>query len=280
VLVGRLRWRLAHGVAAGLLMTGLVLTGLLAYMAPAYTAERALQRSAVFVEDRVRNAAHWELASNEPGLDIARGGPANVAWQLVARSSVPALHVVPKAHLFRGGVPLPASSSPAAITAVLVRRPGDADIEITVTPSSPEWSTLAIVLPADIVPTRSTLVGRTRDGRWQAWHTTVPAEGLTWRATVPASQADRLAGTEVWLSRFPLPGAPAGSRIPAWLETSHTAWMTEHVVMLPIALSDMQEVPALEPAGVPIPSSTPSAVVPLQPATRPTTPPTGPAVPR
>ncbi len=140
VLVGRLRWRLAHRLAAGLLMTGLVLTGLLAYMAPAYTSERALQRSAVFVEDRVRGAAHWELASNEPGLDIAAGGPTNVAWQLAAQPTVQASFVAPKAHLFRGAVSLPASSTPATITAVMVRRAGDADIEITVRPASPEWS--------------------------------------------------------------------------------------------------------------------------------------------
>jgi len=283
VLVGRMRWRVAHGVAAGATMLALVVTGLFAYMAPAYTAERPLQRSAMFVEDRVRNAAHWELASNEPGLDIASGGPSNVAWQPAATRSVVMGELVPKAHLFRGVVPLPASASPATISAVLIRRSGDVDIELSVTPSSPEWSALAVVLPPDIVPTRSTLVGRTRAGRWQAWHTNVPGDGLTWRGTVPASQADRLTGTEVWVSRFALPGAPAGARVPAWLETPHTAWMTEHVVMLPIVLNETQEPPAaLTPLSLPIPSSNPSVAAPLQPAASPRTtpPPSGAAVPR
>jgi hypothetical protein len=150
------------------------------------------------------------------------------------------------------------------------------------TPASPEWTAVAVVLPPDIVPTRSSLVGRTRAGRWQAWHTNVPAEGLTWRATVPASQAERLTGTEVWAARFALPGAAAGSRIPAWLDTPHTAWMTEHVVMLPIALNETQEAPvALTPLSLPIPSANPSVVAPLQPAASPAPPqPNGPAVPR
>ena len=75
VLVGRVRWRVAHGVAAGVLMLALVVTGLLAWMAPAFTTERPQQRSALFVEDRVRGDAHWELYGNEPGVDIGAGRP-------------------------------------------------------------------------------------------------------------------------------------------------------------------------------------------------------------
>ena len=67
VLIGRVRWRLAHGVAAGVLMLALVATGILSWMAPAYTAERPQQRSVLFVEDRIRGNAHWDLSSNEPG---------------------------------------------------------------------------------------------------------------------------------------------------------------------------------------------------------------------
>ncbi|BCS35879.1 aminopeptidase [Luteitalea sp. TBR-22] len=270
VLVGRLQWRVRHGLAGGLLMTGLVVTGLLAWMAPAYTSERPLQRSAVFVEDRVRSRAYWGLSSNEPGLDIGAGGPSNVAWRPAPRQPRGRLEIVPKAFLFRGEVPPQPGAAPAVISALVIRRTGDADVEITVTPSSPEWQTMAIVLPEDIVPTRSTLPGRTTGGRWQAWHTNVPKDGLVWRATVPASQADRLAGTEVWLARFSLPDARPGSRVPAWLETAHTAWMTQHVVLLPIALNETREPPAaLTPLTLPLPTANPSTAAPLPPAVTP-----------
>jgi hypothetical protein len=270
VLIGRVRWRLAHGVAAGVLMLALVVTGLLAWMAPAFTAERPQQRSALFVDDRVRRTAHWELYGNEQGVDIGAGAPANVAWQIAQQSSVTGAEINPKAHLFRGTVPAPAVPAPATITATVMRGQGDADVEITVTPADPEWQALAIVLPESIVPTRSSLVGRTRGGRWQAWHTTVPKDGLTWRATVPASQADRLSGAEVWVSRFRLPDATVGSRAPAWLQAPSTAWMTQHVVMLPVVASVMQQTPMpLTPLSLPVPAANPSTAAPLQPAATP-----------
>ncbi len=270
VLVGRLRWRVRHGVAAGALMLALVVTGLLAWMAPAYTAERPQQRSALLVDDRVRRTAYWELQGNEPGVDIGAGGPANVVWQPVESSGVPGALVNPKAHKFRGSVPPPATATPALVGATLLRGAGDVDIEITVTPADAEWRSMAIVLPESIVPTRSSLAGRTRGGRWQAWHHNVPADGLTFRATVPASQADRLSGTEVWVSRLRLPDADQGGRIPAWLQTPDTAWMTQHVVMLPVVANEMQQPPtALTPMTLPLPSANPSAAAPLPQAARP-----------
>jgi hypothetical protein len=270
VLVGRMRWRVAHHVAAGTLMFALVVTGILAWMAPAFTTERPQQRSALFVDDRIRGHAHWELHGNEPGVDIGAGAPANVAWQVAARSSLPGSMINPKAHVFSGNVPPPATAVPATITAAIVRRPGDADVEITVTPVDSEWQAVAFVLPESIVPTRSTLTGRTRDGRWQARHTTMSREGITWRATVPASQADRLASTEVWMGRLRLPGAEGNERVPAWLRAPHTAWMTEHVVMLPLTFNESTEAPApMTPLSLPLPSATPSVAAPLPPAVTP-----------
>ena len=66
VLVGRVQWRLAHSVAGSVLMVALVVSGLLAWMAPAFTAERPQQRSAMFIDDRVRQTAQWALYGNEP----------------------------------------------------------------------------------------------------------------------------------------------------------------------------------------------------------------------
>ena len=192
VLVGRMRWRVAHGIAAGTLMFALVVTGVLAWVAPAFTVERPQQRSALFVDDRIRGAAHWELHGNEPGVDIGAGAPANVAWQVAERSSVPGSEIDPKAHLFRGSVPPPATPVPATITATIVRRPGDADVEITVTPRDPEWQAVAIVLPESIVPTqvhaggshpRRTLAGLAHDDAERRDHVAGDGSGKPGRST-------------------------------------------------------------------------------------------------
>jgi hypothetical protein len=214
--------------------------------------------------------AYWELYGNEPGVDIAAGGPTNVAWQVVERSSLPGRRVDPKAHLFRAAVTPPATAAPAVITASIVRRPGDADVEITVTAHDAEWQAVAIVLPEAIVPTRSTLAGRTSGGRWQAWLTTLSKDGISWRGTIPASQADRLSGTEVWLARARLPEAVDGDRVPAWLRAPHTAWMTQHVIMLGVTFQDSIEAPALStPVPMPLPSAAPTVAAPLPPAATP-----------
>lgn len=270
VLVGRMRWRVGHGMAGAVIMLAVAVTGILTWLAPAFTAERPQQRSALFLDDRVRGTASWELQGNEPGVDIGPGGPSGVTWQVTARSAAPFGELAPKAFRFRAEVPPPQAPLPASVTAQVVRRVGDADIEITVTPTDAEWQAVGIVLPEAIVPTSSTLAGRTRAGRWQAWHTNVPAAGLTWRATVPASQADRLAGAEVWVSRFRLPGAEPERRIPSWLEAPHTAWMTQHVVVLPVVATDTQApVEVLGPSVLPLPSANPAAAAPLPTPTTP-----------
>lgn len=278
VLVGRLHYRVAHGLAGAVLMLVLVVTGILAWTGAAYTTERPQQRSAVFLEDRVRGTAHWELFGNEPGIDIGPGAPANVAWQIARGPAVPAMEVVSKAHVFRGEVPMPGDAVPASITATVVRRAGDADIEVTVTPLDGEWNAVAFALPSPVVPTRSTLPGRTRGGHWQAWYTTLTPAGLTWRATVPVSQLDRLADTEVWLARFRLPGAPAGERVPRWLQAPQTAWMTQHILQVRAgAVETTLPADTVVPSSdAPLPVLTPPALT----APLPSTPPPGAGVPR
>ena len=242
VMVGRLHWRVGHGLAGAVLMVALVTTGVIAVTGSAYTAERPLQRAATFIDDRVRGAAHWELSSNEPGVDIAAGAPPNVQWRPVQEASLSTEMGVPtKAHVFRGAVPAPTTPLPFTITASVIRREGDADLEITVTPAAGDWRSVTFVLPEAVVPTRSTLVGRTQRGRWRARVTTLPGGGLTWRATVPASQADRLSKTELWVGSSLLPGHTPDSRLPAWLQTPHTSWRTWHTIVAGITPSDVAE---------------------------------------
>ncbi len=247
-MVGRIRWRLRHGLAAAILMVALVVTGLVAFTSSAYTEERPLQRTAAFVDDRVQGTAHWEISSNEPGVDIAAGGPANMQWHPVTGASLSArIGVRTKAHVFGGTVPAPGGALPFTVSATVTRRPGDADIEITVSATDDTWQRVAFVLPDAVVPTRSSLVGRTRDGHWQAVSATLPRGGLTWRATVPASQADRLAATEIRVSSTRLPGHTGASPLPAWLQTPRTAWQTRHTIVTGITPTDVDQPVAAEP---------------------------------
>ncbi|HTV00453.1 MAG TPA: M20/M25/M40 family metallo-hydrolase [Luteitalea sp.] len=261
VLVGRERGRVAHGAAAAVLMVSIVVTGLLAYAAPAFTNERPQQRSALFVDDRVRSSAHWELYGNEPGVDIGHGAPANVAWRLADQTVAPGTLLARKAFRFRGDVPAVTGPVPATVVATVVRRAGDADLEVSVTPSSSAWNAVAFVLPEAVVPTRTSLAGRTRGTRWQAWHLTVPADGLTWRATVPLGQIDKLSAAEVWIGSERLPGAAADGRLPSWLEAPHTAWMSQHLVMVPASFTEAAaDAPPVAAADAPLPVLSPPAV--------------------
>jgi len=100
----------------------------------------------------------------------------------------------------------------------------------------------------------------------------VAADAMTWRATIPSGQADRLSAMEVWVSRFTLPDAVPGGQVPAWLQAPHTTWMTQHLVMLPVIANQVQQVAMpLAPLVLPVPSSTPANAAPLQPAATPGT---------
>ena len=71
-------------------------------------------------------------------------------------------------------------------------------------------------------------------------------------------------------ARARLPEAGNDDRVPGWLRAPHTAWMTPHVVMLPVTFNESTEAPApTTPPSLPIPSATPSMAVPLPPAATP-----------
>ena len=70
-LIGLVGGRRGHGSMGGGLLAAFAITLALAYMAPAYTADRPARRSVVYVHDTLTGQAWWEVAGNEPGLDLA-----------------------------------------------------------------------------------------------------------------------------------------------------------------------------------------------------------------
>lgn len=229
VLVGRLTLRVRHGLAGSILMTLVVITAALVLLAPAYTAEQPQRRSATFIDNRVTGEAYWRLAGNEPGVDIA-AGPANVQWQPVARDSRGPWHAQ-GAFVFEGRVPASQGELPARVSSLVTRHAGGADLEVTIAAHAHERLSVAIVLPEGMVPTSSSLPGRTVQGRWRADFVNVPRDGFTWRAAVQASDADALARTELWMTRPGLPDGDPVSGLPAWLSRDRTAWSARTVTM-------------------------------------------------
>ncbi len=230
VLIGRVTWRVRHGLAGSILAIVLVVSAVLVLLAPAYTAEQPQRRAAVHVDDQVRARTFWRLGSNEPGVDV-RPGLGNVEWRPVPAVADDPWRP-PGAFVFEAEVPPAGAAPPARVTARVTHRNDAADVEVSIGPHNLDRLTVRFVTPEAVVPTFTSLPGRTRDGRWQARHVNVPREGLTWRATVPPSQADALADVEVWLSRPDLPGAEPPANVPSWLSRERTAWTTTSVTVV------------------------------------------------
>lgn len=245
VLVGRPSLRVRHGVAGSVLATLVVVAAALVLLAPAYTAEQPQRRSVTFVDDRIAGQAAWRVAANEPGVDIGTG-PANVQWQPMPADARAEPGVPAGAYVFEGRVAPVRSDPPARVTAVVTRHNEGADVEVTVAAHTRERLSATFVLPEATVPTSTSLPGRTVRGRWRATHVNVPREGLTWRATVPPSQADVLSRTHVWLSEPGVPGGEPPSGLPAWLSRDRTAWSASTVTVVGVTPDERREPDASE----------------------------------
>lgn len=231
VLIGRPSLRVRHGLAGSVLAALVVVAAALALLAPAYTAEQPQRRAVTFVDDRVAGKAVWRVAANEPGVDIGKG-LANVQWHPLPADARVDPGVPAGAYVFEGNVAPVTSDPPARVTALVTRHDAGADVEVTVGAHALDRLSVAFVLPEAIVPTSTSLPGRTVRGRWRASHVNVPHEGLTWRATVPPSQADVLDGTQVWLSQPGVPGGEPPTGLPSWLTRERTAWAASTVTVV------------------------------------------------
>jgi hypothetical protein len=92
-----------------------------------------------------------------------------------------------------------------------------------------------LVLPAGLVPRRSSLAGVVVDNRWMATYVAVPSAGLhvklEFANTLPAS----LAGSLVAAS---LPGLPTGSGgfgLPSWLPSGPASWEARSIFIVSAA---------------------------------------------
>ncbi len=200
-LIGLVEGRRGHGSMGGVLLAAFAITLALAYMAPAYTADRPARRSVVYVDDTLTGQAWWEVGGNEPGLDLAHGGDQAARWRQVDRGTrIPASVTVGSASgAFRFRRAGEATPAPARVVARIVPAadsPGQIDYEVAVTPQR-DGLGATLHLPAAIVPVRATPVGAQCLATWCATYLAIPAEGMTFKVRVPAAAAPSLASAAV-----------------------------------------------------------------------------------
>ena len=254
--IGLVRGRTGHGVVGGVLLAGFALTLGLSYAARPYTTDRPQRRSVLYVNDEVTRQAWWEVAGNEPGLDLTLPGPEAARWALVDRASrVPSSVPVRGAFgAFRFRGPATAATPPAEVVARVTTATDVADhvdYEVVVSPKT-EGLTASVVLPPGLVPARATPSGIQPQDRWLSTYAAVPATGLSFRLRFPVQASASLSGIAVVIASPTLPGG-AGRTLPAWLPQDVTTWSPDaRWIVAPAA--------AVEPPAAPV--ELPAAPVP------------------
>ncbi len=138
----------------------IAITAGLAYVAPAYTHEEPLRRSARAVQEG-DGPAIWDVGSVEPGVDLGEAAPPGWMPAATAPPATVPFRRLPHPFVFRSTGP---SLGPAPITiASLTVAPVEAGTELVVTvmPRMPGLA-VAFVLPEGLEPARSNLPGVVR----------------------------------------------------------------------------------------------------------------------
>ena len=217
-------------VTAGLL-SAVAITGGLAWAAPAYTYNEPQRRFArVFVEPDAATAT-YEVASQEPGLDLETSAPGG--WYRAtdtAQGSIPwprfALPFV-----FRTTAPSP-GPPPATVTAfTLTPVAAGTELTMSITPKAPGLTAIFVV-PQGVAPARSSLPGIVQRERWRAIYTAIPPDGVTWRASFKSGAESALPSTTPVIVSPRFPGGAGWQSLPAWLPQQNTVWHLETMWIL------------------------------------------------
>jgi hypothetical protein len=194
----------------------------LAYAAPAYTFEQPLRRQVRALQEAGAAVSLWQVASVEPGLDLADGAPGTWSPGPPASGAVP-WTPLREPFVFSASAP-PLGPAPAAITALGVSDvAGGIELSATVVPTVPGVA-VSFILPAGATPARSSLPGVVRGGRWTALYLATPVDGVVFRASFSGVTAERLRQTVVTVTSARLPGGTGWQQLPAWLPQERAVW--------------------------------------------------------
>jgi hypothetical protein len=206
-----------------LLLAATVVTAVFAYRAPAYTAANPQRRTARVIVDPAAQTATYEVAGQEPGLDLAPGGPSGWTRVSDAPASVIPFGRLNEPFVFRAAA-APPGPAPAVMTALAISPvQGGSELSMTVVPKQPGLTVL-FVLPEGVRPARTNLPGAVVAGRWRAIFVAPPAEGVTWRAAFPPGVDAKLAGVQAAVTSARFPGGDGWQSLPAWLPQEHAVW--------------------------------------------------------
>lgn len=243
--VGAARPILRPSLVTAVCLVAIVIAAGLAYAAPAYTHEDSLRRYVRALQEPAAATATWEVASVEPGLDLAEGAPSG--W--IPRSDAPAASVpwgrLPHPFVFRTAGPSlgAAPVDVAGFTAQAIE--GGSELSFTVIPRTPGL-VITFVLPEGLTPARSSLPGVLRLGRWTATYIAAPRDGVVWRASFRNTAPERLREVRVAVTDFGFPGGGGWQRLPAWLPQDHAVWTaTATWVVLAPPASALEPLPPL-----------------------------------
>ena len=224
-----LRWPWA---LTTMILIALVAAFASAYAAPAYTPEQPLRRYVRALQEADATTATWEVASVEPGLDLAPDAPG--VWTPTDGDTAPAS--IPWGRysfpfVFRTKGPS-LGPPPASIASFAVKPLGDgSQLSVSLVPRQPGLL-VTFVLPAGVTPARSSLPGALRLGRWTATYVAVPEEGIAWEASFRTPPA-ALQEVRVTVTSTRFPGGSGWQSLPAWLPQDAAVWSANATWVLP-----------------------------------------------
>ena len=195
-----------------------------AYLAPAYTSEQPQRRYVRAIQHQSSDSAIWEIASIEPGLDLAENAPGGWKSGGPAPDGVP-WRPLPHPFVFRNLQGPPLGPAPVEITGYSVRPlPGGIEMQLTVLPKASAVDA-TFLLPAGLTPARANLPGFVRRGRWMTTYVAVPADGITLRASFSGGVDEaRLRQSEVIATAERFPKGSGWQQLPDWLPQDRTVW--------------------------------------------------------
>jgi hypothetical protein len=204
------------------LMMVAIATGAAA-LAPAYTYERPLRRHVRALQEPDSPTAIWEVASIEPGVDLAAGAP--IGWTLQKDAAPVNIPWGRFSHpfVFRTRAeslgPAPADVTTFTITPGY----GSTDVSASVVARRGGLA-ISFVLPSGLAPSRSNFPGALRLGHWVATFVAPPPEGIAWRASFSAADAPRLVDLRVVVTDSGFPGGVGWQRLPPWVPQDRAVW--------------------------------------------------------
>jgi hypothetical protein len=232
----RPRWAPRGVVTAATLLT-VAVSAPLAYMAPAYSVERPLYRSAQYIQDSTTNTAFWELGGNEPGVDLERADSAPNNWSRVTDAAPVSVPVDRPGGPFRFRAPAEVGLAQAAeVSGTLQQLQAEVRLEITVRPRDAGASAV-VFLPPGVTPHDASIPGAVRGRRWRAVYAAPPPGGVTFRITLRAEDRAVLSESRVAVLTRGLPGGAGPLGLPAWLPQDRVAWRARTVSIYPVGIA-------------------------------------------